>query len=135
SGSVYPDMGGETLKITKILAVAAALACANVLAATGSPLSPGPVKLIVPTPPGGTSDSIARLLANRLQSELDQSVVVENRVGASGSIGASHVANATPDGHTLLFATGSTQVVAPLLMKEVSYDPVKDFTPILLIGK
>src|SRR5690606_12348761 len=98
-------------------------------------LSPGPVKLIVPTPPGGTSDSIARLLANRLQSELDQSVVVENRVGASGSIGASHVANATPDGHTLLFATGSTQVVAPLLMKEVSYDPVKDFTPILLIGK
>lgn len=119
----------------KLIACGAALLCWSSSALSASPLSTGPVKLVVSTPAGGTSDTIARVLADKLREKIDLPVIVENRVGASGSIGASYVSRAAPDGHTLFLATGSTQVVAPLLMENISYDPVKDFTPIVLIGK
>lgn len=119
----------------KLLACVAAVLCWSSASLAAGPLSTGPIKLVVSTPAGGTSDTIARVLAEKLQSRTGHPVVVENKVGASGTIGANHVAQAAPDGHTLFLATGSTQVVAPLLMENIAYDPVKDFTPIVLIGK
>ncbi|MDP3135568.1 MAG: tripartite tricarboxylate transporter substrate binding protein [Burkholderiaceae bacterium] len=93
-----------------------------------------PLKLVVPTAAGGANDVVARILAEALQAELRQPVVVENRVGASGTIGAAFVAKAPADGYTLLFGTGSTHVIAPAMMKGVPYDPIKDFTPIGIVG-
>ncbi|WP_423459455.1 Bug family tripartite tricarboxylate transporter substrate binding protein [Ottowia sp. VDI28] len=75
------------------------------------------------------------MLATALQADLKQPVVVENKVGASGTIGAGFVAKAPADGYTLFFGTGSTHVIAPAMMKTVGYDPVKDFAPIGFIGR
>lgn len=94
-----------------------------------------PVRIIVPTPPGGSSDSIARILGEALQLKLKQSFIVENKVGASGTIGAAYAAKAPADGYTILLGTGSTHVVAPLMMKDIAYDPIKDFSPLAVIGK
>jgi tripartite-type tricarboxylate transporter receptor subunit TctC len=93
------------------------------------------IKIVVATAAGGSSDVTARILANAIQGELKQQVIVENKVGASGTIGAAYVAKAAPDGYTLFFGTGSTHVVAPAMMKGIPYDPVKDFTPITLVGR
>lgn len=94
-----------------------------------------PIRLVVPTAAGGASDTSARIIAERLQRELKQSVIVENKTGASGTIGAAYVAKSSPDGYTLFFGTGSTHVVAPALMKDIAYDPIRDFTPIALVGR
>src|SRR3974390_1669071 len=92
-----------------------------------------PIRVIVPFAPGGSNDFIARLLAPRLQSVLGQPVVVENKSGAGGAIGAQAVAHADPDGHTILFHS-STLVIQPLLMT-TGYDALKDFTPVSLISE
>ncbi len=94
-----------------------------------------PVRLVVSTAVGGSSDVTARILADAIRPDLGQPVVVENRVGASGTIGAGSVAKSAPDGYTLFFGTGSTHVVAPATMKATPYDPVKDFAPITLVGR
>jgi tripartite-type tricarboxylate transporter receptor subunit TctC len=94
-----------------------------------------PIRMVVATPPGGASDTAARVLAEALRNEIGQSVVVENRAGASGTIGAAYVAKAPADGYTLFWGTGSTHIVAPAMMKGVPYDPIKDFTPIALVGR
>jgi tripartite-type tricarboxylate transporter receptor subunit TctC len=94
-----------------------------------------PIRLVVSTAVGGSSDVTARILADAIRADLGQPVVVENRVGASGTIGAASVAKAAPDGYTLFFGTGSTHVVAPAMMKGTPYDPVKDFVPITLVGR
>lgn len=88
-----------------------------------------PVRLIVPISAGGSGDIVARLLANKLSEQTGTSFVVENQVGAAGSIAASSVARASPDGHTLLMAA-STFPVVPSMQATKSYDPVSDFTPI-----
>lgn len=88
-----------------------------------------PVKIIVPYPPGGTTDLLARAVAARLTESLKQSFVVENRGGASGAIGTVAVARSPADGYTLLMATISTHGINPA-MGQVPYDPVKDFQPI-----
>jgi tripartite-type tricarboxylate transporter receptor subunit TctC len=93
-----------------------------------------PILLIVPFAPGGGTDSIARELAKYLQGKLGQSVVVDNRGGAGGAIGAAFVAQAKPDGHTLLFVT-STFVTAAATERSLPYDVLKDFTPIAMIGR
>jgi tripartite-type tricarboxylate transporter receptor subunit TctC len=90
-----------------------------------------PVTIVVPFPPGPSLDLVARLTGARLADALGLPVVVENRTGANGTLGASAVARAAPDGHTLLFTTASTQVTAVHLMKSLPYDPLKDFTPIV----
>ncbi len=92
-----------------------------------------PIRMIVPFAPGGTADIIGRLFADRLGAALGQSVIVENKAGAGGSIGTRFVADAAPDGYTLLLASSSTHGSNAAVYKKLPYDPVVDFTPITLI--
>ena len=93
-----------------------------------------PVRLLVPYPAGGPNDVLARVLAQRLSSALAQQFVVDNRGGASGIIAAELAARAPADGHTLLFAGAATLATAPALRVRLTYDPVRDFAPVSLIG-
>jgi tripartite-type tricarboxylate transporter receptor subunit TctC len=92
-----------------------------------------PIKVVVPFPPGGVTDSIARITADWLAPRLAQPVVAENRPGASGAIAAEFVARSEPDGYTLLSAATPQLAVVPHVQK-ISYDPVKDFAPISIVG-
>ena len=92
------------------------------------------ITLVVPFAAGGSTDLVARILAQKLTEQMGQSVVVENRAGAGGNIGAAAVAKATPDGYTLLYGTISTHTLNPLMAKKSAYDPVKDFEPVGLSG-
>jgi tripartite-type tricarboxylate transporter receptor subunit TctC len=89
-----------------------------------------PVRIVVPYPPGGSTDLVARLAQPRLTTLLGQPVIVENRAGGDAMIGTDHVAKSTPDGYTLLFTTPATHTQVSHLRKNVSYDPFADFTPI-----
>ncbi|KJC47772.1 hypothetical protein UP09_09200 [Bradyrhizobium sp. LTSP885] len=90
-----------------------------------------PIKIIVPFPPGAGPDNVARLVAQHLQDAFGQTVVVENRAGALGSIGALEVARSAPDGYTLLMGTNTTQASNVATFKKLPYDPVKDFAPVI----
>jgi tripartite-type tricarboxylate transporter receptor subunit TctC len=90
-----------------------------------------PITIVVPVPPGPTIDQLARLVAGKLQESLGQTVIVDNRGGANGTIGSHLVAQAAPDGYTLLAATPASHVTAVHLMKNLPFDPVKDFTPLM----
>lgn len=114
-------------------AVAGLTAVAPVFAANAYPSRP--VTVVVAYPPGGSTDTAARLVAERLGARLGQSTVVENRPGAGGVIGASSVAKAAPDGHTLLFAASPELSIAGLTNKDLPYDPNKDFAPISMVGQ
>ena len=89
-----------------------------------------PITLVVPFPAGSGTDSVGRIFAEELSKELGQPIVVENKPGANATIAANYVARAKPDGYTLFVTTNTSHSAAPWLMKNVSYDPVKDFTPI-----
>lgn len=93
-----------------------------------------PVRLIVPFPAGSSTDIVSRVMAQKLSTRLGQQFVVENRAGASGSLGADIVAKAAPDGYTMGLITASTHGVAPALGTRLPYDPVNDFKPISMIG-
>ena len=94
-----------------------------------------PIKLIVPYPPGGATDVIGRILAKNLGESLGQQVLIENRGGAGGNIGAEAVAKATPDGYTLLMgAVTSHSTMATLEKGKLRYDILKDFTPVMIVG-
>jgi tripartite-type tricarboxylate transporter receptor subunit TctC len=91
------------------------------------------IKLVVPYPPGGPTDILARVIADFLGRDLKQAMVVENKPGAQGAIGAEMVARADPDGYTLLIPAGSMIVQNPLLYKKLSYDPARDFRMLALV--
>ena len=93
-----------------------------------------PIRLVVPFPPGSSSDIVARLVAHGLSERLGQQLVVENRPGASGSVGTEAVARAKPDGYTLGLANTSTLTLSPSLAVRPAYDPLKDFAPISMVG-
>jgi tripartite-type tricarboxylate transporter receptor subunit TctC len=93
-----------------------------------------PLRLVVPVPPGGASDFTARILGAKLGELLGQQIVVENRGGAAGTIASDLVAQATPDGHTLLFSSSTTHGIAPSVYRKLPYDPMKSFTHIALVN-
>lgn len=93
-----------------------------------------PIRLVVPFPPGSSPDLIARVVAEPLQAALGQPVAIDNRPGAGGNIGTAAVAHAEPDGHTLLFTIQGPLVTAPLLSRQLGYDPVRDLAPITLVA-
>ena len=95
--------------------------------AEADPYPSKPVRLVVAFPPGGIADVFGRLLAERLAKQLGQPVVVDNRSGAGGTIGTASVAEAAPDGYTLLMAVSAQMVLEPLLNPNVAYDPERDF--------
>lgn len=119
-----------------LAAVAAGALCAAPALVQAQAYPNKQINIIVSFPPGGDTDALARVFAEKLAARTGQSVVVENKTGASGTIGNSYVAKAAPDGYTLLF-TPNTFATAPLVLKPgtgATYDPLNDFTPIILAG-
>jgi tripartite-type tricarboxylate transporter receptor subunit TctC len=93
-----------------------------------------PITVIVPQAVGGANDVIARILAPKLATELGQSVIVENKPGAGGTLGTGAAARAKPDGYTVMLTTTSAHTVAPALYRKVTYDPIKDFMPVATVA-
>ncbi len=120
------------LRMTAALALTAAIAAMTPAFPDAFPSRP--IHLIVNFAPGGTGDIVARLVGNKLSNALGQSVVVENRPGAGGTLGARDVVNAEPDGYTLTVAQTPEIAINPFFMKDAGYDPRKDLQPIALAG-
>jgi tripartite-type tricarboxylate transporter receptor subunit TctC len=119
------------MKSTRRFLAACALALLPWLALAAEPAT---VRLVVGFAPGGGTDGAARLVADKLAQELGQRVVVENRAGAGGTIGASSVMRALPDGQTLLFGTGAEMLINPITRKVPPYELLKDFVPVIDVG-
>ena len=117
----------------RCLLIAATLACAAA-ATQASDYPDKPIKLIVPSAPAGAADFFSRILTVPLGQTLGQSVVIDNKAGASGTIGADMVAKSPPDGYTLLMAQSTSVAIAPHLYKKVAYDTLKDFIPVTLVA-
>ncbi len=100
------------------------------LLAIAQPYPSKPIRLVVPYPPGGSTDLLARSVAQKVGDSLQQQVIVENRGGGGGTLGSGIVARSTPDGYTLLLGTNATHTLAMFFIKGLQYDPVKDFTPL-----
>jgi tripartite-type tricarboxylate transporter receptor subunit TctC len=94
-----------------------------------------PIRIVLQFPPGGSTDAVARILAQAMQAGLGQPVLVENRPGADGAIAGDFVARSEPDGHTFFLASNTPMMQVPLLKKNPPYDPVKSFTPVSLVGR
>jgi len=118
-----------------LVAVASLIVAGSAVAQTSNTAWPDrPIRLLVPFPAGSSTDIIARIIAQKLGQRLGQQVVIDNRAGASGNIGADAVAKAAPDGYTIGIATASTHAVAASLGGNLPYDPIKDFAPVAMIG-
>src|SRR5262245_6097772 len=124
-----------TAMIARRFAFAAVLLISLGAAASAQSLPARPLKMIVPFPPGGPVDVAARIVSQQLPRLLGQPVIVENRAGAAGALGAKQVANAEPDGSTLLFGNISTLVVVPVVTAQRDYDPAKAFVPVAKVSQ
>jgi len=111
-------------------ALALALAIASGAQAADTAYPTKPVHLIVPFPAGGGADNLARLLMPKVAKALGQPIVIENKPGAGGNVGAELVARAAPDGYTLLYGTNGTHAINPSLYRTLNFDPARDFTPV-----
>ncbi len=118
-----------------VLALALMLFAALPLGASAQDYPIKPIKIIVPFPPGGTADLMARLVSERLSARLGQSIVVDNRGGAGGNIGAEIAAKSPPDGYTLLLGNASVLTINPHLFSSVPFDSFKDFSPIYIFAE
>jgi len=119
---------------TLLRSLVAAGALVFSLAAQADTYPSKPITIIVPFGPGSGTDTITRVIAQPLSVALKESVVVEDRPGANGALAALYVARSAPDGYTLFMSTNSPHSAAPFLMKNIGYDPVKDFAPITRMG-
>ncbi len=117
-------------RVSRWLLWLAVLACAS---ASAQSWPAKPVKIVVPTSPGGATDTLARALGARLSEAWHQSVIVENRAGANQIIGGEYVARAPADGYTLILSDASTYVINPFLYKKLSYDPLTSFAPVSML--
>jgi tripartite-type tricarboxylate transporter receptor subunit TctC len=117
-----------------IAAVFCAVATLHAAGAAAQAWPAKPIRLMVPFPPGGSTDIVARIAAQKLSERLGQPIVIENRGGAGGTIGTALVAKSAPDGYSLGVASTSTHVVAPGVYAKLDYDPVKDFAPVGLMA-
>jgi len=108
--------------------------CAAAFASFAQPYPAKPIRLVIPWPPAGPTDLIGRVFAERLSKVLGQSIIVDNRGGANGSIGADAVAHAAPDGYTLMVQNMTNQAMLPTTIKKLGFDPVSDFEPITQIA-
>ena len=127
--------GGKLLAVIAagiMMALAAQTPFAQVAKAVPWPAKP--VRMVVPYPPGGPLDTMARLLAEKVRGSLGQPVIVENKPGAGGNLGADLVAKATPDGYTLVMGAVATHAINPWLYANIPYDPIKDFAPVTLVA-
>lgn len=115
-----------------VLALALAVTGATAFAQTAYPSKP--IRLVVPFPPGGGTDLIARTVAQRLTDTLKWTIVIDNRPGAGGNIGVDAVAKAAPDGYTLVIGQTSNLAVNPTLYPKLPYDPLKDFAPVVVLS-
>src|SRR5450759_3837886 len=136
------DMSVTTTPIRAILAnlcLAATatltlLGAGSALAQPAAELYPSkPIRFILPFPPGGGTDIIGRILADRMATDLGQPVVIENRGGAGGNVGAEVAARSAPDGYTIVMVAPSL-AISPSLYKKLNYDPIRDFAPIGLVA-
>jgi tripartite-type tricarboxylate transporter receptor subunit TctC len=121
------------LMVARSLLVALGLATLAATPGAAQELPSRTIRMVVAFPAGGPADFVARLLADKLKSTIGQTVIVENRAGANGAIGAEYVARAEPDGTTLFFTTVGAVAITPHLMAKVPYDPLRDFAPITLV--
>ena len=112
----------------KLLAALLALAFSSAAFAQAYPNKP--IRLIVPWPPGGPAEALARTVSTKMTEVMGQPFIIEAKPGANGTIGTAFVAKAAPDGYTILFSHLGPTAISPSLMKDLPYDPVKDFEPI-----
>jgi len=120
----------HTRRLFTMACLSAGLACALPQNASAQAWPNKPIRLVIPFPAGGATDIVGRTMAQKLSTALGQQVVVDNKPGAGGSIGADIVAKAPPDGYTLLMATSSTHSIGPALNPRLPYDAFKDFAPL-----
>ncbi len=125
---------GSANNMTRLLFAAVFCSIALPGAALAQAWPAKPIRLMVPFPPGGSTDIVARIVAQKLSEKLGQSIVIENRGGAGGTIGTAIIAKSAPDGYNLAVASTSTHVVAPGVYAKLEYDPVKDFAPVGLMA-
>jgi tripartite-type tricarboxylate transporter receptor subunit TctC len=114
--------------------IAVTLSCASFLALAQQAFPTKPIRLIVGFAPGGGTDIVARAIAPKMSEILGQSIIIENKSGAAGTIGADLVAKSNPDGYTLLMGHSNSNAIAPFVLTKVPYDPATDFTPITYLG-
>ena len=121
--------------IRRTILLAGLAACVALPAGTASAADypSRPITMVVPFAAGGSTDLVARIIAEKMTEDLGQTVIVENKAGAGGNIGAAAVATADPDGYTILMGTIATHALNPAIMKDMPYDPVKSFAPISLL--
>ena len=120
--------GGRSLAIGLLLGIGASMVGAQ----TGWPTKP--VRIVVPYPPGGANDILARVVSEKLSTAIGQPVLVDNRPGAGAVVGTEHVVRAAPDGYTFLMAASGPIVFNPALMSKLSYNPLRDLAPVSIVG-
>src|SRR6185312_6552273 len=130
--ALHGRLAPRRITMRRVLAVALLAICSS---ASAQQYPSKPIRFIVGFPPGGSADPTARIVGAALADQLGQPVIVENRPGADSAIGAQYVAQQAPDGYTLFFGSNSAMTAAVALKKAPLYDPLKDFTPIGLVGR